>query len=153
MSLDNFFDFSRELETDILHEFSSSCTTRIVGLAAEECGRLSYDIDHSFEKHDLLDPDFPMTMQDKFDEDIVVSPEDILVDICGERVEVIVETIGGMEKSWTRMENCVKRDDRGVASKLWEFVKEEAESHVQAMYGDHYKEEFGCLGDQLFLKA
>lgn len=139
------------VETDILQEYSSSCTTRIVGLAAEECGRLSYDIDHSFGKDDLMDPDFPMTMQDQFEEDMIISPEDILVDICGKRVEVIVETIGGMEKSWTRMENCVKKDNKSVAAKLWQFVKEEAECHVESMYGDDYKTEFGRLGDELFL--
>lgn len=144
-----FFDFGKELQTDILAEYSSACTTRIVGLAAEECGALSYHIDQQFDKNDLMDPDFPMTIDDHFD-DVIVTPEDILVDICGKRVEVIVETIESMEKSWTHMENSVTKENMGVATKLWEFVKDHAEYHVQAMYGDKHMEEFTCLGNHLF---
>lgn len=143
------FDFGKELQTNILEEYSAACTTRIVGLAAEECGRLSYDIDQTFDKNDLLDPDFPMTMEDHFD-DVLVTPEDILVDICGKRVEVIVETIGSMEKCWTHMENCVKPENAPVAIRLWEFVKDHAEYHVQSMYGDEYMQEFVRLGNELF---
>lgn len=148
---DMFFDFGKELDTNLLEEYSSACTTRIVGLAAEECGRSSYDIDQTFDKEELMDPEFPLTMQDHYDVDIV-TPEDIIVDICGQRVEVIVETIGGMEKCWTHMENCVKKENRGVAVKLWQFVKEEAQHHVQSMYGDECMEEFRRLGDALFKK-
>jgi len=147
------FDFGKELKTDILEEYSAACTTRIVGLAAEECGRLSYDIDQTFDKNDLMDPDFPMTMEDRFHEDVLVTPEDILVDICGKRVEVIVETIGSMEKCWTHMENCVKKENVPVATRLWEFVKDHAEYHVQSMYGDKYMEEFLHLGNELFKKV
>ena len=144
-----FFDFGKELETNILEEYSAACTTRIVGLAAEECGRLSYDVDQNFDKHDLLDPDFPLTMDDHYD-DPMIKPEDILVDICGQRVEVIVETIGSMEKCWTHMENCVENKNKSVATKLWEFVRDHAEYHVQSMYGDEYMEEFRRLGNDLF---
>ena len=133
-------------DTDILKEYSVACTTRIVGLAAEECGRSSYDIDQIFCREELMDPDFPMTMVDDFDLGFV-TPEDILVDICGKRVEVIVEAIGNMENCWTRMESCVKDD---VATKLWEFVKDEAEYHVESMYGEEYKKEFARLGNKFF---
>lgn len=48
-----FFDFGKALETNILEEYSVACTTRIVGLAAEECGRSSYHVDQIFDKNDL----------------------------------------------------------------------------------------------------
>lgn len=90
-----------------------------------------------------------MTMEDHFD-DPIVTPEDILVDICGKRVEVIVDTLGSMEKCWTHMENCVEKENKSVATKLWEFVRDHAEYHVQSMYGDEYVQEFLRLGNALF---
>ena len=135
-------------ETDILQEYKTACTTRILGLAAEECGRLSYHIDQTFTKEDLMDPEFPCTMAD--DETGFVTPEDILTDICGKRVEIVVETIGNMEECWTNYEISVKKEYLNVAQKLWEFVKDNAEFHVQSLFGDEYMEEFAKMGDSLF---
>ena len=145
-----FFDLGKEIGINILEEYSAACTTRIVGLAAEECGRLSYDVEQTFDKNDLLDPDFPLTIQDYFEDDHIVKPEDILVDICGQRVEIIVETIGSMEECWTYMENRVENKNKSVATKLWDFVRDHAEYHVQSMYGDEYMKEFMRLGNHLF---
>lgn len=130
-------------------EYSAVCTTRIVGLAAEECGLLSFDLDQSFEKNDLMDPEFPLGVDGIYEERLL-TPEDILVDICGTRVEVIVETMGDMEHSWTTRKNQVKSENKIVASKLWEFVRDHAEEHISCMYGEEYKEEFTQLGDYLF---
>lgn len=142
-------EFALANETDILEEYKTACTTRILGLAAEECGRLSYDIDQTFTKEDLMDPEFPCTMADE-EEERFVTPEDILTDICGKRVEIVVETIGNMEECWTNYESSVKEEYLQVAQKLWEFVKNEAEFHVQSLYGDEYMEEFAMMGDSLF---
>lgn len=142
---------AEENETDILQEYKTACTTRILGLAAEECGRLSYHIDQTFTKEDLMDPEFPLTMADDDDQGFV-TPEDILTDICGKSVEFVVETIGNMEECWTNYENSVKNEYLNVAQKLWEFVKDNAEYHVQSLYGDEYMEEFAKMGDSLFGK-
>ena len=139
-----------EKESNILEEYKTACTTRILGLAAEECGRLSYHIDQTFAKEELMDPEFPCTMADE--EEGFVTPEDILTDICGKRVEVVVKTIGNMEECWTNYETSVRKEYLSVAQKLWEFVKNEAEVHVQSLYGDEYMEEFAMMGDSLFGK-
>lgn len=144
----DLFDFG-ELEVDILGEYSSACTTRIVGLAAEECGRLSYHVDQVFDKNDLMDPDFPTTMMDTIDDNFV-TPADIVADICRERVEVVVETIDKMEKCWISLEKSIDKKHKGVATRLWEFVKEEAEHHVESLYGVEYKIEFALIGNSLF---
>lgn len=140
------FDLAKELHVDIFEEYMVACTTRIVGLAAEECGRSSYHIDQSFSKEDLMDPDFPNnTVKNGF-----VTPEDILVDICGKRVEVIVNTIGEMEECWSTREYSVREENKVVATKLWEFVKEHAMDHMQSLYGDEYVEEFSRVGEAFF---
>lgn len=139
------FDLRHEVDVDIFQEYMVACTTRIVGLAAEECGRSSYHVDQTFSKEDLMDPDLGSSDDEKF-----VTPEDILVDICGKRVEVIVNTIGQMEKCWSTREYSVEKENRGVATKLWEFVKEHAVHHIQFMYEDEYVEEFSKIGDAFF---
>lgn len=133
-------------------DYSSVCTTRIVGLAAEECGLLSYDLDQSFDKNDLLDHEFPLVIGDSIYEQPMIKPEDILVDICGKRIEEIVEVIGDMEKSWLTRKNQVGKEYQPSSEKLWEFVKDHAENHVECMYGEEFKEEFTRLGDDLFIK-
>lgn len=146
MDLDNLLD------ADMLLEYSSACTTRILGLAAEECGRSSYHIDQVFSRYDLMDPDFQTENID--DIDICqgfVTPQDILTDICMERVEFVVKTIGYMEDCWTNYSTSVPKEYQIVAQKLWEFVKDEAEQHVQSLYGDEYMEEFATMGDFLFI--
>lgn len=139
---------------EIIHQdYSVACTTRIVGLAAEECGRLSYDLDNVFDKGDLVDPDFPLTMADgEFHKGCFLTPADIISDIARERVEVVVETIGMMEKSWITMDTRSFTDkQRRVSTRLWEFVKDDAAWHVDSLFGKEYKEEFTRLGNTLFL--
>lgn len=138
-------------DADMLQEYSSACTTRILGLAAEECGRSSYHIDQVFSRYDLLDPDFQMENIDHIDVcQGFVTPEDILTDICGKRVEVVVKTIGSMEDCWTNYSTSVPKENAIVATKLWEFVKDDAEQHVQSLYGDEYMVEFKKMGDFFF---
>lgn len=132
----------------LLQEYSVACTTRIVGLAGEECGRLSYDIDQVFDKNELLDPEFPLTV---FSEDTMINPEDILTDICGARLEHIVETIGKMEDCWLQIGYFGSGTfDIGVARKLWDFVKDHAAYHVESLYGEKSMKEFYNIGNQLF---
>jgi hypothetical protein len=141
----------------MLKLYSSACTTRIVGLAAEECGRLSYHVDHEFDKNELTDPEFPVNTSSDFRYDEssdVVSPVDILTDVCGTPLENIIDTIGKMEERWIHAGFLGSGSfNQHVAHKLWEFVKDHAKYHVQSLYGDEYEKEFERIGDELFLRA
>lgn len=150
------FDLGKELEVDIFEEYMIACMTRIVGLAAEECGRSSYHVDQSFSKEDLMDPDFPNNMEQEKrleEEKRFVTPEDILVDICGKSVEVIVNTIGQMEMCWSTREYSITKENSKVATILWEFVKEHAMHHIESLYDEEYVQEFSRVGESFFGEA
>ena len=137
----------------MLKLYSAAFTTRVVGLAAEECGRLSYHLDQEFDKDELNDPDFPVNTSSDFKYDYIVNPVDILTDVCGAGVEKIVVTIGRMEERWVQAGFRGHKDlDDNVAQKLWNFVKDTAKHHVECLYGEEYGEEFYRIGHDLFEK-
>lgn len=132
-----------------LKEYSEACTTRIIGVAVEECNRLSYDPDQIFDRFDVLDPDFPLTVEDEFDEDIKPRPDQVLEYICNNRIDIIVEAMGDMEKCW-ETGSRIKDTHTAIVCRLWEFAKEEAEHHVLTLYGRSKQEEFSRMGDEFF---
>lgn len=139
---------------NMLKLYSVACTTRIVGLAAEECGRLSYHVDQEFDKEELVDPDFPFNSVSDFKyDDYVVNPIDILTDVCGTRLEIIIDTIGKMEECWIQAGQFHSSFNKDVARKLWEFVEDHAKYHVESLYGEEYEKEFSRIGNHLFSLA
>lgn len=135
-------------EADTLKKFSNMCTTCIVGKACVECNMLSYDEESSFDRFDLLDPDFPTVM---YDHDSYERPQHILMGMCeGNLTQEIVSVMGDMERSWTDRRICVKMEDKTTAKKLWEFVREDAPVLLDRIYGRIRSQECSTLGDQLF---
>lgn len=139
---------SDDIVQECLQDYSSACTTRIIGIAAEECKRIAYDPDQVYGRHDVMDPDFPQTIDDSFEEDMGPKPEQILVDLCNTRIETIVRVMGEMEFSWVSQERKV--EDSGIASRLWKFAKEDAVHHILTLYGEGKSDEFSSMGDDLF---
>lgn len=78
---------SNDLVQKCVRDYSEACTTRKVDAPAQECRRISYDPDQSFDRHDVMDPDFPLTMDDQFENETRPKPEHVLEDICMARVE------------------------------------------------------------------
>ena len=130
-----------------LKDYSESCTTRIVGLTAEECGRLSYDTDNTFCKTDIVDHEFGSD-EDNFD--VGPTPEQFLELLCGTDIKTIIEAIGTMELCWEKMKSVEDSESKRVCEILWSFVEEHATHHVLELYGPLKGEEFQSMGNKLF---
>ena len=134
-----------------LTECKNALTSRIVGLAAEECGLLAYDPDNEFDIVDIMDPEFPMTERDVWPEsDNTRTPAQFLEDLCESRCEFIVESVKEMEKTWSSGNLTDDCKVKKVVWKLWEFVKDEVVHHVEEIHGEDFKTAFECLGEALF---
>lgn len=146
-------------------KFQIALTTRIVGLAAEECGLLGYNPDITFEIRDIIDPEFPLTEADQWPENNKnMIPVQFLEDLCECRENKIITVVEQMERAWTKGNddkdfdycgNVVygERIPQKIANTLWEFAKVEAVHHVGELFGDEYMKEFEILGDKLFGSA
>lgn len=132
-------------------EYGKALTTSIIGLAAEECGRLAYDPDNVFCAEIINDPDFPLTCADNFEESS--RPHEILEAVTGANLQVIVNVLELMEKSWCTFPGCSPIRDPSyldVAEKLWEFARDMAKHHVCETFGEECVGTFEVIGADLF---
>ena len=146
---------ARELNSSILAErckkdYADSCTTRIIGFAGEECGRLGYNQDNTFTKNELLDPDLGSLFEDKFEDESKPNPAEFLERLCNTDIISVINTLSYMEKSWICYSSIVPPRYTNTAKKLWEFVSEEGTQHVKNLYGDLKSKEFEDTGNRFF---
>ncbi len=137
LDLDN-----RDIMNECLNDYYKACTTRIIGLAGEECGRIGYHQDNDFDKYDIMDPDFG---ESDFDESLPTLAQ-FLERMCNDNILAIINAMDMMEKSWKTR----KPYKSSVSKTLWEFVNEDACHHVNTLYGEHKEKEFRHMGDKLF---
>ncbi|ACH46883.1 unknown [Feldmannia species virus] len=133
------------LDFEVCRETLTSC---IIGLAAEECGRLSYDPDNVFEANELLDPEFPLTC----DDDNVEKPSAILEYLCWANISEIVDVMRLMEKTWEddRAVHTTKGRQSVIANRLWYFAKDLCVHQIVENFGDEFVSEFEVRGEYLF---
>lgn len=140
---------SKILIDECLRDYYECCTTRIIGLAAEECGRLGYDTENTFTKNELLDPDFGASFEDRFEDEYKSSPIEFLERLCSIDSLAIVDAIGSMEVCWKEMKPSPTRY-QATCKILWDFSVEEAKHHVETLYGEPKAGEFETMGNRLF---
>ena len=142
---------SKTLIDECLKDYSECCTTRLIGLAAEECGRLGYDSENTFTKNELLDSDFGASFEDRFEDEYKPSPVEFLERLCNTDSVTIVDAIGFMESSWKEMKSICPTKYQVTCKILWEFSKEESKHHVETLYGKPKADEFEKMGNTLFV--
>ncbi|CAN0299026.1 unnamed protein product [Ectocarpus sp. 6 AP-2014] len=108
----------------------------------------SFDEDSTFDRFDILDPQFPACALDEFD--CICHPAIVLMSLCGGFAEDIVRVIGDMEKSWVARCNKVGEADLASAQALWSFARERACAYVELLYGCESSDEFDVMGEHLF---
>lgn len=125
-------------------------TTCIVGNAAQDCGMLSYDEYSSFDKNDILDPEFPLTTETCGYERYVDRPEHVLMKVCHGLTPSIVNTIGEMEDSWMSGYNKVRDCNEENARRLWSYARGDAAVYIFRLYGHDSEDDFITTGDNMF---
>lgn len=126
-------------------------TDSIVATAAEDSGRLSWDPETHFDADELLDPDFPMTGEDDFEELSKPRPSDVLEDMCGGNIKEIVRVTRLMEDAWENPDLMLKSEnvwDRATINKLWHYGQEYATLQCEEMEEDMV--DFVKKGNALF---
>ncbi|CAM9705143.1 unnamed protein product [Ectocarpus sp. 6 AP-2014] len=128
--------------------YKSVFTTCIVGNAVEEGKTGSFDEDSTFDRFDILDPQFPDFALHEMDS--ICHPAIVLMTLCGGFAEDIVRVIGDMEKSWLARCNKVRDADLASARALWSFARERACAYVELLYGSDCSNEFDVMGEEMF---
>ena len=113
-------------------EYGKFLSAAIVGTAAEQSGRLSYesyfcyDPDNFLRADDLLAEDFPMTCEDDFAELTKPRPFHILEDLCRTSIVEVVRIMKLMEKAWK--DHLVMKDltttEKMLMRELWDYGEE-----------------------------
>ncbi|AAR26946.1 FirrV-1-D4 [Feldmannia irregularis virus a] len=108
-------------------DYGKFLSAAIVGTAAEQSGRLSYDSyffydpDNLLCADDLLDEEFPRTCED--DDDTKTWPFHILEDLCCTNIKEVVRIMKLMENGWKNPAVVYETSKREkvVMNKLWEY--------------------------------
>lgn len=84
----------------MMKSYSAMMTTCIVGNAGRDCNLVSYDEHLSFDKDDILDPEFPLTTEGCClpDDYYCDRPEHVLMRMCNGLTPTTVNVIGNMER-------------------------------------------------------
>lgn len=128
--------------------YKSVCTACIVGNAVEESKSGSFDEDSTFDRFDILDPQFPACALD--DLDCICHPAIVLMGLCGGFAEDIVRVMADMEESWVARCKKVPDADLATAQALWSFARERVCAYVELLYGCDSCGEFDRMGEQMF---
>lgn len=131
-----------------LLDYGRLCTSTIIIAAASDCKSLSDDCESDFHASDLMDPDFPDTLDDDASEKQHVG--DYLSDMAQCRVEEVVDTIGSMQRSWSKRKTDMSLNQYRIAKKLWELGSSFGEFRLEQNHGSIMSEEFRSIGDSLF---
>lgn len=133
-----------------LVNYGKLCTSSIIVSAANECKVLSEECESDFDPSDILDPDFPETMDDDDDASEKRHVGDYLADMAECRVEEVVATMHSMQRSWSKRKTVMNLRQYKIAKKLWELGSSLGEHRLQENYGPLMSEEFSRIGCDLF---
>jgi len=136
----------KKLVTKYLAIYSQACTTAIILTACNDCGSLSEECESEFSASELMDPEFPLTMDDEPKKNV----GEYLSEYTCSRLEEVVDVIGAMEDSWDKRVTTMTPEQFRIAKKLWEMGRDLGSSRIENSQGYKMSQEFKEIGDDLF---
>lgn len=126
--------------------YGRMCTNSIIITACNDCGSLSEDCETEFTASDIMDPDFPLTMDDEPRRNV----GEYLSEYTSSRIEEVVDALRAMENSWAKRVTTMNLRQYQISKKLWEMGKDLGSSRIENSHGHELSVEFKKIGDDLF---